>query len=182
MNTKTLALLFSASAVCAAAARANADEPNFERVFYSEYTDHLVDAERAYDAKRYDEAFKLFQRAACAGDKQSQSAIGRMYLLGQSVEHDDLTGYAWLKVAAEVQFPGYQSVVHKLEEVMNEEQRKIADQRAGELIGLYGLRPTNMSCKPRASRNGHIIDMIECSPRREGRLALLRTCVADVPH
>lgn len=182
MNRKSSLIAAIALAVSSGASIAKADDATFDRTFYSEFTDMQRNAARAYGDQKYDDAIALFRRAACAGDKESQSALGRMYLLGQGVEHDDLTGYAWLKVAAETQFPGYQAIVRKLEDAMNDEQRKIADARATELQGLYGLRATNMSCKARASRGGHIIDTIECTPRAEGRVVLLRMCVANTPH
>ena len=171
-----LAIVWSAMAHPAAAA--GAPSADFERVFPSAYTDSLRDAKNAYGDKHYDTAFKLFQRAACAGDKESQSALGRMYLLGQGVKREDLVGYAWLKVAAEVGLLGYQSIVGKLEGAMTPAQRKIADRLGATTVGLYGLAATHMSCQGYASRGGHIIDTIMCTPEIEGNQALLRRCVA----
>lgn len=170
--------------LCAAAAFQVAsagpyDPAVFERVFPSEYSDTLRNARLAYDAKRYEEAFRLFHRTACAGDKQSQSAIGRMYLLGQGVARDDLTGYAWLKVAAEIIFPGYQKIVQQMEAAMRPEQRRIADAEAARISDLYGLAATSISCAKNASRGGHIIDEIVCAPRDEGNQLLLRRCADE---
>src|SRR5689334_3225218 len=53
----------------------------FDRVFPSVYSDLLFNSKTAYEAKRYDEAFPLMQKAACAGDKESQWMLGHMYLL-----------------------------------------------------------------------------------------------------
>ncbi len=69
--------LFSGSLAHAA----SFESSKFDRVMLSSYSDLLRDAASAYGSKRFDKAFELFQRSACAGDKQSQSALGRMYLL-----------------------------------------------------------------------------------------------------
>ncbi len=162
----------------AAASAASAD---FEQVLRNDYSMMLHDSKKAYEGKRYEDAFRGFQRTACAGDKESQSAIGRMYLLGQGVTRNDLTGYAWLKVAAETRMRGYQSIVDKLAQAMTPAQRAVADARAATLIGQYGLRATNMSCTLASSRSGLIKDSVVCTPRSEGVQVLLRRCVADDP-
>ena len=156
------------------------DSSKFDQVMPSVYSNALRDAASAYGAKRYDESFEKFQRTACAGDKQSQSALGRMYLLGQGTKRDDLTGYAWLKLAAEFIFPKYQSVVRGLEEAMTPEQRRIADAKAADLSARYGKAATNMSCNLSASKGGHIMDQIVCTPKYEGNRLLLRKC--DAPE
>jgi len=157
------------------------DTAGFERMQMSQWADVLHDSRVAYDAKRYDEAFGLFQRAACAGDKESQSAVGRMYLLGQGTARDDLTGYAWLSVAAESHFGNFQTIVHTLRDAMTPEQRTLADARAQRMGALYGLAATGMSCTARASRGGHIIDQLLCMPQREGALVVLHRCEQPVP-
>ncbi len=171
-------ILLAALLATIASAAVAGDGRAFERVFPNEYRDILRRAALAYDAKRYDEAFALFQRGACAGDKQSQSVLGRMYLLGQGVARDDVHGYAWLKVAAEKIFPGYQKIVRELEQAMKPEQRKLADAEAAAKIREYGLAASGMSCQTHASRGGHIVDEIFCTPRREADALLLKRCVA----
>ena len=169
-------LLLCAICVVSPTFAAESDSASFERIERSAYRDMLRDAASAYGAGRYDESFAMFRRTACAGDKQSQSALGRMYLLGQGVQRDDLTGYAWLKLAAEFIYPKYQSVVRALEESMTPEQRKIAEGRVAVLKERYSLGATGMSCSQSASKGGHIIDQIVCTPRYEGRRLLLRRC------
>ncbi len=154
------------------------DSEKFERVMPSVYSNTLRDAATAYGAKDYDKSFKLFQRTACAGDKQSQSALGRMYLLGQGTKRDDLTGYAWLKLAAEFIYPKYQTVVRGLEEAMTPEQKGIGDAKFADLNQRYSLGESNMSCNLSASKGGHIMDQIRCTPKYEGSRMLLRKCDA----
>ena len=140
----------------------------FETVFPDHYRDMMLDAAKAYGDKDYDKAFELFHRTACGGDKQSQSAVGRMYVLGQGVQANDLTGYAWLKVAAEVIFPKYQAVVRDMAADMTPAQRTVADAKAQRLIDLYGLAGAKTSCQTNASRGGLITDEIICTPTRQG--------------
>lgn len=178
-----LILFFVFSAALMPWARASTDNDAFEYMLSVDYGLMVRDAVRAYDGKRYDDAFKRFQRAACAGDKESQSALGRMYLLGQGVERDDLTGYAWLKVAAEVTYQGHDALLRQLEDAMSAEQKKIATARADELVSLYGRLATMMSCRAYVPKGSHIPRGVICVPRDDGgQRVQLRRCVAGAPH
>lgn len=157
------------------AAPASYDE--FDRVYPAEFRDTLRDAKLAYGKEDYAKAFRLFERTACAGDKSSQSALGRMYLLGQGTERDDLTGYAWLKLASEVIFPGYQRIVRDLEAAMDARQLALAREGSKQLAELYGISATRISCHKSASRRGFIVDEIICTPHEDGNQYLLRRCV-----
>lgn len=159
-----------------------AEEGGFAKVFESVYTDLLFKAKSAYAGKRYDEAFPPMKEAACAGDKESQWMLGHMYLLGQGVERDDLTGYGWLKVAAEFQSAEYRSAVKQIEDAIDSKQLPAVKAVGQKYIDTYGLRATHMSCNRAASQHGHIMDQIRCVPRYDGQLAMLRQCVADNPQ
>ncbi|MGA9421789.1 MAG: hypothetical protein WBW61_05450 [Rhodanobacteraceae bacterium] len=161
-------------------------DKKFERVFSTAYRDRLLNAAKAYDRGDYDHAFKLIRRNACAGDKSSQAALGKMYLLGQGVERNDLIGYAWLKTAGEYQFMKTRAVARKLHQAMTPKQREVADAKAHELLRLYGMRASGMSCETRASQGGHITDMVYCQPRSAGSIAdsahiELRRCAQPAP-
>lgn len=158
-------------------------DEGFEVMPQADYVLIARDAGRAYEDKRFDEAFKGFQRSACAGDKQSQSALGRMYLLGQGVERDDLTGYAWLKVAAEVTFPGHRELIDRLDAAMTAEQKKIAAAKAAQLLGLYGRRATRMSCSTYVPKGSHIPQGVLCLPQAEsGQRVEVKRCIVDAPR
>src|SRR4029079_3425695 len=126
----------------AAAATAGADDAAFERVQYNAYYNSLRDAAVAYDHKDYARAFELSRRAACAGDKNSQSIIGRMYLLGQTPARAELAGYAWIKLAAEFNYTGFTALARKLEDSQTPEVRQVANARADALRKLYGMGAT----------------------------------------
>lgn len=150
----------------------------FEPVFPEAYRDMLRDAAVSYGNKQYDKAFAQFQRLACAGDKQSQSALGRMYIDGNGVQQDDLTGYAWLKLAAEVIFPKYQYVVKELDEAMKPNQRDVADAKVADYMKYYSLAASGMSCEPAAMNDDPIPNEIDCTPIRQAERYMLRRCEA----
>jgi hypothetical protein len=155
--------------------------PAFDRVFPSVYSDLLFNSKTAYEGKRYEEAFPLMQKAACAGDKESQWMLGHMYLLGQGVARDDFTGYAWIKVAAEFNSHEYRSTVETIEKAIGPKQLPAVRTEARKYIDNYGLRATNMSCNLAASQHGHIMDRIVCTPKDDGQFSMLRQCVAEMP-
>ena len=155
-----------------------AADPGFDRVFPSVYADLLYNSKTAYETKRYDEAFPLMQKAACAGDKESQWMLGHMYLLGQGVARDDFTGYAWIKVAAEFNQHAYRSTVETIEKAIDPKQLPAVKAEARKYIDDYGLRATNMSCNRAASQHGHIMDRILCTPKDDGQFSMLRQCAA----
>jgi hypothetical protein len=159
-----------------------ADAPGdagFDRVFSSVYDDLLRNSKTAYQAKSYDEAFPLMKKAACTGDKESQWMLGHMYLLGQGTARDDLTGYAWIKVASEFNSAEYRATAEKIEKAIDPKQLPAVETEARKFVGEYNLRATHMSCNRAASQHGHIMDRIICTPRYDGQLALLRQCVDD---
>lgn len=156
------------------------DETQFERVQYDAWYNSLRDAAVAYDHKDYSGAFALYRHAACAGDKTSQSILGRMYLLGKAPSQDDLTGYAWIKLAAEFSFAEYTSLARKIEASLTAEVREKGNARADELRRLYSLAATNISCHGESRHGGYVIDSVVCTPKDAGGGEFqLRRCVED---
>ena len=180
-NVAGAAAVFAVLIATAAHAADSADDPGFDRVFPSVYVDLLYDSKTAYEAKRYDEAFPLMQKAACAGDKESQWMLGHMYLLGQGVPRDDFTGYAWVKVAAEFNQHEYRATVETIEKAIGPKQLPAVQAEARKFIDAYGLRAMNMSCNRAASQHGHIMDRIICTPKDDGQFDMLRRCAAEKP-
>jgi TPR repeat protein len=155
------------------------EDASFERALASDYGELLAGSKTAYRDKHYDDAAPLMKKAACAGDKESQWLFGHMYLAGTGVERNDLVGYSWLKVAAEFQSSEYRDTVDRIEQAIDPKQLPVAQAAARKYVDAYGLRATNMSCARTASRHGHILDQITCTPRSEGRVVLLRRCDGD---
>ena len=168
--------------VTGAAVAADNTSKDFDRILGSDYRDLRLQAAQAYEAKRYDEALQKFQRLACAGDKPSQATLGEMYLTGKGVGRNDLTGYAWVKVASEYNFPQYRQVSKAIEDNLTPEQAKITGPRVAELLSMYGMRATNMSCELRASTAStasNIKDAVQCTPDRiaHSHEVLLHRCL-----
>jgi TPR repeat protein len=168
-------------ALLAAATAASAtDNAVFERVSADKYADMLREGGLAYDHKDYAHAFELNKRTACAGDKTSQAIIARMYLLGQGVTRDDFTGYAWIKLAAEIKFGDFTSLSKKIEAALTPAQRTQADAKAAELRKNYGLAATNINCRAESRHGAYLIDSVVCTPQSDGgSMVLLRRCVDE---
>jgi TPR repeat protein len=166
-------------APCASAAVA-ADDALFELVQPGAYTDILHDADTAYDKRDFDRAFALNRRAACGGDKTSQAILGRMYVLGQGTPRDEITGYAWIRLAAEFSYADYTSLARKLEAAMTPDQRARANARADALRKNYGLAATGMSCHAESRHGAYLLDSVVCTPQSAGGGRLqLRRCIDE---
>ncbi|MEZ5462735.1 hypothetical protein [Dokdonella sp.] len=179
MSSKSsLIFLLAMAASSTAIAQNTTDLKVFEPVFPSAYEDMRRDAAVSYSNKDYDKAFAQFQRLSCAGDVQSQSALGRMYIDGNGVQQDDLKGYAWLKMAAQVIFPKYQYVVKELEKAMTPNQREVSDAMVADYMKYYSFAATGMSCQPAAMNDDPIPNEIDCLPIRQAERYMLRRCEA----
>jgi TPR repeat protein len=174
------AALFSMALLSAGSASAADD--SFERMLPGAYQSLLHDASAAYDKKDFARAFELNQRTACAGDKTSQAILGRMYILGQGAPRDDVTGYAWVRLAADFSFADFTSLARKLEAAMTPEQRAAGTAKADELRRNYGQAATNMSCHGESRRGVYLIDSVVCTPESQGGQLLLRRCVDTPAH
>ena len=164
---------------CAGAAFAT-DDALFEEIQPGAYPDMLSQATIAYDKHDYDRAFALNHRAACGGDKTSQAIVGRMYVLGQGTPRDEITGYAWIKLAAEFSYADYTSLARKLEAAMTPEQRTRATAKADAMRRNYGLAATGMSCHAESRHGAYLLDSVVCTPQSTGGGRLeLRRCVDE---
>jgi TPR repeat protein len=152
----------------------------FEEIQPGAYSDMLSQATIAYDKHDYDRAFALNRRTACGGDKTSQAIVGRMYVLGQGTPRDEITGYAWIKLAAEFSYADYTSLARKLEAAMTPEQRTRATAQADAMRRNYGLAATGMSCHAESRRGAYLLDSVVCTPQSTGGGRLeLRRCVDE---
>lgn len=166
-------MLISAAALAIAAAV-------FDHTPSDDYLDMQRQATMAYERKDYSRAFELNRRAACAGDRTSQAILGRMYLLGQGTPKDEITGYAWIRFAADFSFGDFTSLARRLEAAMTSEQLAAGKAKVETLRANYGPAVTNMSCHGESRRAAYIIDSVVCTPESAGGgNVLLRRCVED---
>jgi TPR repeat protein len=170
-------------AAITSAVAAGAPPKDFEIVLRSEYFDLHRNAALAYEKKQYDDAFKKFHRLACAGDKPSQAVLGEMYLTGKGVQRNDLTGYEWFKLAAEYNFGAYQKATKTIEGLLSPAQAQFTASRVTELLSVYGMRATNMSCQVGSSTwtASNLKDSVQCTPDsvNNGSQFLLHRCVDE---
>ena len=140
----------------------------FERMRFYDWRIMLKDAHLANERDDKAQAFALYQRAACAGDKNSQFALGTLYLMGEGTAPDGLQAYAWYRVAAESGEPDYAKAVAKVDALIPEPHRAAAEALAGDYLANYGSAATGVNCVKRAEP-GTRITRLECSPNIESR-------------
>ena len=140
----------------------------FERMRFIDWRLMLKDAHLANSRGDKARAFELYQRAACAGDKNSQFALGTLYLLGEGTAPDGLQAYAWYSVAAESGEPDYRKAVAKVDALIPAQHRAAADSLAGDYLDHYGATATGVHCAERAEA-GTRISRLECTPNVEAR-------------
>ena len=157
-----------------------ATDAAFERMTYNEFRLMLRDAHMAYQKNEHERAFGLYVRNACTGDKNSQFALGSMYLLGEGTRADGLKAYAWLASAAEAREPRYQHEFEKLDKVIPAEHRDAAKRAAADVIGRYGMNATNVYCAMRAEA-GTKIAALDCKPPVDPRTGYVEVKRCESP-
>lgn len=155
----------------------------FTKMEPPEYIEFIRDAHEALDGERTETAYRDYLKAACAGDKDSQFALGTMYLLGEGTTADGLMAYAWYAVAAEINDKRFRDAFAKVSAAVPAEHRALAESEGARLIEAYGLKATGQSCKLEAEVGTRIERRI-CRPEISGgqtaRLYSVRTC--DAPE
>lgn len=156
-------------------------EPAFESVQRADFHAMLRHADLAIRDKQSTNVFALQQRLACAGSQANQAALGGLYLTGRGVVEDDITGYSWLKLAADSGVAAYRNLVKKLDQGMTPEQHVLADSKVEKLKALYGTIATHMSCSQDNATGSHLKQLV-CEPERMdalGTLIWLKRCVEN---
>lgn len=92
----------------------------------------------ARDRKRYEDAFKLFRRAAFYGDKPSQGMVAEMYWTGQGTDRDPALAYAWMDLAAERGYTGFLGLRERYWNALDPSQRERAIEEGRALYARYG--------------------------------------------
>jgi len=155
-------------------------EPAFESVQRSDYYDMLRRSDLALRDKQNTNVLASQQRLACAGSQANQAALGGLYLTGRGVSKDDITGYAWLKLAATSGVPKYRELAEILEQSMTTAQRTSADAKVAGLKSLYAPIPTHMNCSQVEAGGSHLKEL-RCEPESvttHSSLVWLKRCVS----
>ena len=156
----------------------SSSEPIFETLPHQDYYDLLRRSEQAMRDKQSANVAEFQQRFACAGSQANQAALGGLYLTGRGVARDDITGYAWLKLAAASGVYKYRELTQILEKSMTPDQRSAADAKVAALKALYGPASTHMTCAQAEATGSHLKEL-QCEPERAdstGKLVRLRRC------
>lgn len=93
---------------------------------------------KRYTNKSYDGAMKYFKVGAYYADKFSQLSIGLMYVNGEGRPKDLLTGYAWLDIAAERDYPDFVATRDRVKASLSPEELRRAQAIRDELASRYG--------------------------------------------
>lgn len=180
MKTKSSILIAAALALgTAGAAAASIDKSRFMRMTQSEYDLMVRDGHDAWQRSNDVSAQRNFLKSACAGDKDSQFALGTMYLTGEGAPADGLKAYAWYSLAAEIDDKRYRDAFAKVSELVPEQYREVAAAEGERLRQSYGLDATGQRCKMDA-QVGTRIQRRVCRPEITGgpqsRFYLVRQC------
>jgi hypothetical protein len=100
---------------------------------------------KRYVSKNYRDAMKYFEIGAYYADKFSQLSIGLMYVNGEGVPKDTLTGYAWIDIAAERDYPDFVATRDRVKASLTPDDL----QRAQIIRDKLALRYADKVAKPR---------------------------------
>jgi hypothetical protein len=150
----------------------------FETMRFLDWRLMIKEAHLANERDNKPRAFELYQRNACAGDKNSQFALGTLYLMGEGTAPDGMQAYAWYRVAAESGEPDYRKAVQNVEALIPGQHRAAADALARDYIARYGSAATGVTCEKRAEP-GTRITRLECTPNIEARTSYVEAKLCE---
>lgn len=101
-----------------------------------------------YESKDFERAYKEFFEAAEYGDHDSQQNIGAMYYRGEHVTKDIPTAYAWMALAAQSPIINQDGIHLKVFKKLNENDKKIAQEKHAELLKRYGNEAIRLNLTP----------------------------------
>ncbi|MDZ4261073.1 MAG: TonB family protein, partial [Pseudomonadota bacterium] len=101
-----------------------------------------------YESKNFEKAYKEFFEAAEYGDHDSQQNIGAMYYRGEHVTKDIPTAYAWMALAAQSPIINQDGIHLKVFNKLNENDKKIAQEKHSELLKRYGNEAIRLKLTP----------------------------------
>lgn len=100
---------------------------------------------QAYKKARYEDALRLFRRAAFFADKPSQGMVAEMYWNGQGTPRDPVQAYIWMDLAAERGYRGFLLQRERYWKALNETERARAVEEGQALYARFG----DTAAKPR---------------------------------
>jgi len=105
----------------------------------------------AYQAKKYNNAFKYLEQASKLGNKEAQFILAGLYMNGQGVSQDYAKAYLWLNVAAEANEKKWRKVKEQMQNALSEQQRNALQSHVSQYLAQYGEQSQDVSCKRRTA-------------------------------
>lgn len=109
-------------------------------------------ADKAYTAGRYGSALKTYLRLAKKGDPFAQYRSSYMHLVGEGVDPDTLTAYAWAVLAAESGNPHLVAYLEQVTARVPDAQRKEANRLADDYMREWGRVALAIEARRKAIR------------------------------
>jgi hypothetical protein len=100
---------------------------------------------KAMKARRYEEAYQYFRRAAFHADKPSQGMVAEMLWEGRGVARDRALAYAWMDLAAERGYRGFLGLRETYWAALTEDERARALAEGKAIYARFG----DEAAKPR---------------------------------
>lgn len=102
--------------------------------------------QRAYRERRFDDAMRLFRRAAYYADKPAQGMVAEMYWNGDGVAQDRALAYVWMDLAAERGYQGFAGLRERYWADLQPAERERALAEGEAIYARYG----DAAARPRA--------------------------------
>lgn len=91
-----------------------------------------------YKDKKYEEAFRFFQRASYYADKPSQGMVAEMLWDGLGIEPDRALAYAWMDLAAERGYRGFLGLRERYWDQLSEAEQARSLEEGLAVYAKYG--------------------------------------------
>lgn len=92
----------------------------------------------AFRDQRYEDALRLFRRAAFYADKASQGMVAEMYWTGRGVERDPVLAYVWMDLAAERGYPQFIALRERYWKALDAAQQARAVEEGQAVYATFG--------------------------------------------
>ncbi len=143
-KTAALALCLAVCTPCFVAAAPPPDPTNDSTLISSGFLEQHLDIKYrllgldAYKQKRYDDALRLFRRAAFLADKPSQGMVAEIHWKGEGTPRDPVQAYIWMDLAAERGYVGYLTLREKYWQALSEAERARAVEEGQAVYARFG--------------------------------------------
>jgi TonB family protein len=121
----------------------------------------LYEAAQAYDKQDHETAFRLYRELAELGQVYAQEHVASMYVDGEGVKRDNVSGYAWASIALEnggADAEVMRSIIKQLDPYMTPNNRK----RVDDIRAQFGREALTKALLPNIFQNANYMDREPC--------------------